>query len=395
MKRKAGLTILMSLVVLFESIGNVQAKIIPPYGEGQSGLEAVVLCQSLTVRQEASASSRALQTLPYGRRFSVISRSGKWAKCILSDDVNASPAGWVNGEFIVTDPAWYRTEGQTVAYAWNDMQKAPKLALLENNTLLPIVKDEGDWVIVSLRGGAGWIHKTASDKAAGEVVKPSAQDPTEQSAENPTKQPAENPTEKTTEESKEKPEESSDPKEVSYKNGSYALSDNGTATFLKAGKSAKTFEVRDTIKVNGKTYKVTAVASKAFYKNKKLTEVTIGKNVKTIGKYAFASCTKLTSAALGSGLKTISDKAFYKCTALTKITIPSKVTEIGKSAFRGCGKLKGITIKTKKLKEKKVGSKAFAGTAETATVKVPRKYLNSYKKWLVKRGISLKAKIRS
>ena len=92
--------------------------------------------------------------------------------------------------------------------------------------------------------------------------------------------------------------------------------------------------------------------------------------------------------------KLIGDKAFYKCTALTKITIPSKVSKIGKSAFYGCKKLKDITIKTMKLTSKKVGSNAFKGTARNATVKVPKKSLIAYKKFLMKKGIHTKAKIK-
>ena len=30
---------------------------------------------------------------------------------------------------------------------------------LDPETFLPILKDEGEWIIVSLRGATGWIHK--------------------------------------------------------------------------------------------------------------------------------------------------------------------------------------------------------------------------------------------
>ena len=79
-------------------------------------------------------------------------------QCIFSDDVDASPAGWVKAEYLVIDPAWYRTEEETPVYAWND-ESAPKVALLNADTKLPILKEEGEWIIVSLRGATGWIHK--------------------------------------------------------------------------------------------------------------------------------------------------------------------------------------------------------------------------------------------
>ena len=92
----------------------------------------------------------------------VLKQSGGWAQVILSDDVDAEPAGWVNAEYIIIDPAWYRTDETTAVYAWDDTS-APKVALLDPGTKLPILKEEGKWVVVSLRGAAGWIRKTSRD----------------------------------------------------------------------------------------------------------------------------------------------------------------------------------------------------------------------------------------
>ncbi len=147
---------------------------------------------------------------------------------------------------------------------------------------------------------------------------------------------------------------------------------NGTVEFTKPkDKKVKKVVVPDTVTINGITYRVTSIAKNAFNGFKRLEKVTIGKNVITIG-----------------------DKAFYKCTKLSKITIPAKVSKIGKQAFYGCKKLKSITIKTKKLTSKKVGSKAFTGTPKNAKVKVPSKSLKSYKKFLYKKGLNKKAKIK-
>jgi hypothetical protein len=158
MKKKVCLTILLAMIIVFGSLGAVKAEIIPPVGEGQFGLEAVVLCESLTVREEPNTASKAVQTIKYGRRFSVMKLEDGWAECILSDDVDGGPAGWVNAEYIVIDPAHYRTETKKPVYAWDDTQ-APKVALLSANTTLPILKEEGDWLLVSLRGAVGWIER--------------------------------------------------------------------------------------------------------------------------------------------------------------------------------------------------------------------------------------------
>jgi len=157
MKKTVKLAILMALVLMIGSVGVVHAEIIPPYGEGQIGYQAEVLCEELTMRKEADASSKAVKTLKYGSLILVDKQVGGWAYCLDSDSEDAN-AGWVNAEYIVIDPAHYRTETKKPVYAWDDTQ-APKVALLSANTTLPILKEEGDWLLVSLRGAVGWIRK--------------------------------------------------------------------------------------------------------------------------------------------------------------------------------------------------------------------------------------------
>ena len=182
-------------------------------------------------------------------------------------------------------------------------------------------------------------------------------------------------------------------------------------------KKAKTITIPATIKVNGISCKVTKIADNAFKNNKNITKVTIGSNVKTIGKStfygckklktvkigksvttigasAFQGCSALTSITLGSNVKTIGKNAFYKCTALTKITIPSKVTSIGSNAFNGCKKLKTLTIKSTKLTSKNVSKNAFKGLTKYTTIKVPKKKLASYKKLFKSKGLSSKVKVK-
>jgi mannan endo-1,4-beta-mannosidase len=126
-------------------------------------------------------------------------------------------------------------------------------------------------------------------------------------------------------------------------------------------KDAKKIVIPDTVKIGNKTYKVTSIAKDALKGYKKLTSVTIGKNVTTIG-----------------------DSAFEGCTALTKITIPENVKTIGKRAFYKDSKLKSIIIKSKKLT--KVGSDAFKEINKEAKIVVPSSKLSSYKKLLKGKG---------
>lgn len=175
--------------------------------------------------------------------------------------------------------------------------------------------------------------------------------------------------------------------------------------------------VPSTITINKQKYKVTSIADGAFKNNKKIKSVYVGKNITTIGKSAFYGCTSLQKVTGCTNVKTIKDKAFYgckkltsvsmkskltsigkysfyKCTALKKITIPAKVSKIGARAFYGCKNLKKITIKTTKLTNSRVGSKAFKNINSKATVKVPSKKVNSYKKLLKKKGLSSKATVK-
>lgn len=107
------------------------------------------------------------------------------------------------------------------------------------------------------------------------------------------------------------------------------------------------------VRYNGKNYKVTKIADKAFYKNTRLKTVTIPSTVTEIG-----------------------NKAFYGCSKLTKVTIPKKVKVIGSKAFYGCKKLTKVTVKSTKMSA--VGKKAFAGISKKAVIKVPKKKLAAY-----------------
>lgn len=122
---------------------------------------------------------------------------------------------------------------------------------------------------------------------------------------------------------------------------------NPTVTYIKPKKNVKKVSIPATITVKGVKYQVTAVSKDAFKNNKKVTQVTIDKNVKNIGK----------------------------------------------NAFYGCKNLKKVIIKTTKLTKKTVGKNAFKGIHKKATIKVPKKKLDAYKKILKNAGISKSVKV--
>ncbi len=91
--------------------------------------------------------------------------------------------------------------------------------------------------------------------------------------------------------------------------------------------------VPDTVSINGIDYKVTGISKNGFVKGKsKITAVTLGSNIKTIGKNAFKGCKKLTSLT------------FSKC----------KVTSIGENAFKMVNKKIVFTVDSSKSKFKKL-----------------------------------------
>lgn len=91
----------------------------------------------------------------------------------------------------------------------------------------------------------------------------------------------------------------------------------GTVMLLGSNsKNITKLNVKNTIVLGGKTYKVTAIKSHAFENHKKLKKVILGKNIKKIGAYAFDNNRKL---------KTI-------------ITKSNHLTYVGKHAFRNVSK---------------------------------------------------------
>ena len=203
-------------------------------------------------------------------------------------------------------------------------------------------------------------------------------------------------------------------KVVTVKGVKYVGNKDGSVSLKSAPKASGTFSVPATILVNGKSVKVTAIASNALKGNKKIKTLNIGANVKTIGSGAFRGCINLTTVKMGKGVTTIGSNAFMgckklkkltiganvtkignnafkSCVALAKVTIPAKVTSIGTGAFAGCKNLKSVIIKSKKLK--KVGSKAFKTVNASAKFKCPAAKLKAYTKLLKKSGVPKNAKI--
>ncbi len=161
-----------------------------------------------------------------------------------------------------------------------------------------------------------------------------------------------------------------------------------------ANKKAKTVSIPATVKIDGVTYKVTKVDDNAFKNNKTVTKVTVGSNIKTIGKNAFSGATKLKTVSVGKNVTEVGANAFKGCSSLTSVTLGSKATKIGANAFNGCKKLKTIKITSTKLTSKTVAKNAFKGLTKATTIKVPKKKLSAYKKLFKQKGLSSKVTVK-
>ena len=109
-------------------------------------------------------------------------------------------------------------------------------------------------------------------------------------------------------------------------------------SLIKTNKKAKRMTIPAVIKVNGVTYKVTSIGTKAFNGNKKLTKVTIGINIKKISNNAFYKCRSLKMVTIKSVLltkKAANKKAFKGVNKKMVIKVPKKVKKAYVKIFKG------------------------------------------------------------
>lgn len=115
----------------------------------------------------------------------------------------------------------------------------------------------------------------------------------------------------------------------------------GTVAYIGPQNKKASLTVKDTVKINGITYKITSIGEGAFAGNKKLKKLTIGKNITTIGA----------------------------------------------GAFEGCNNLKEIVINSKLLKAKNLSPEAFEGLRKDVVFYVPAKKLKAYTTMFKKLGV--------
>ena len=142
-------------------------------------------------------------------------------------------------------------------------------------------------------------------------------------------------------------------KKISLNNGKeivcnglkYRISGKRSLTCIGAGKKKKTIKIPAKVNYQGQTYLVTKIGTKAFYKNKKLECIEIGKNVKKIEAGAFEKCSRLKKVIFGKNVRQIGTKAFYKDRRIIQLKFNGgKLAKVGKNAFSKGTKKKKVFV---------------------------------------------------
>ena len=111
---------------------------------------------------------------------------------------------------------------------------------------------------------------------------------------------------------------------------------------------------------------VSSIASSAFTNCSAITTLTVNTNKLTITKDMFGGCANLVSLSTNSN---VAASGFYNSSApltkLTTLTIGSSVTSIGASAFNNCTKIATLVVNTSKLT---ISKDMFGGCANLATL---------------------------
>ena len=152
-----------------------------------------------------------------------------------------------------------------------------------------------------------------------------------------------------------------------------------TPSASPAGQSKKPARVGKIIKDSqGNRYKVTSSKLKKptvkFYSpGAKVKKVVISERVRIDGIYYYVT-------ALGS-------RAFERNRKVTSVQLGIKVNTIGDRAFRNCRKLRDLYIQCTKLKPDDIGNRVFDGVCSGVRVSVPRSKLEEYRKMLQDKGL--------
>ena len=150
-------------------------------------------------------------------------------------------------------------------------------------------------------------------------------------------------------------------------NGVLTISGSGDMTIWSSSSDVPWYSYREKITSVTIGNSVTSIGKYAFRDCSHLTSVTIGNSVTSIGDYAFRGCSGLTSIEIPNSVTDIGNYAFFSCTSLTSIEIPNSVTRIWGDAFSNCTSLISITIPNSVIS---IGMEVFANCSALTSIEV-------------------------
>ena len=133
----------------------------------------------------------------------------------------------------------------------------------------------------------------------------------------------------------------------------YKISGKNTVACTGTTSRKKTIRIPSQIRYQGRIFCVKSIGARAFYKDKKLACVEMGKNVNGIGKSAFEQCSNLKRIIFGKNVTTIAPRAFYKDRKIaTMLFKGKKLGKVGNRAFSKGKKKKKVSVLWMSCKEK-------------------------------------------
>lgn len=138
---------------------------------------------------------------------------------------------------------------------------------------------------------------------------------------------------------------------ILVKSAYYKITGKNTVTYIKPKSTKnKSVKIKSTVKIKGKKYKITAIASYACKNCKSLKTVYLGNNIKTIGDSAFENCSKLSSVTFGKNIRKIGKRVLYNDKKIKKIKFTGKkVKSIGKKTFYKVPRTANILVPNSKV----------------------------------------------
>ena len=113
---------------------------------------------------------------------------------------------------------------------------------------------------------------------------------------------------------------------------------------------------------------VTSIGESAFSRCTNLTSIIIPNNVTSIGSSAFMGCTSMTNVTIPNSVTTIDQNAFMECTSMTNVTIPNSVTSISYGMFSHCTSLRNVTIPNSVTS---IDAEAFMACTSMTNITIP------------------------